>query len=182
MNGQTTRIKKWANFPKSFLSWWRYWMATDKVFNNVSSAGSKMVWAPSLIKIVNNLVVIIRTYSPYIPSVTWSQLLETNNPLALFYILKSLYPMPLPQLYHLQTSQTPKPTHIDFLQQHPFPFLGWQQTSQPFGCLRRRKMHAFWWFSAKLLLLSPSTHEWRELGFLMEWGELERTWEIIELS
>lgn len=124
--GQTSRIKKWANFAKSFLGWWHYWMAADKVFNNVNSAGSKMPWVPNLIKSVNNLVVVIRTYSPYIPSVTWSQLLETNNPLALFYVPKSSYPTPLPWLHHLRTSQTPKPTQMDgteFLQHHPFPFL-----------------------------------------------------------
>lgn len=83
MDGQTTWIKKWANFPKSFLGSQSHWMAADKVFNNVNSAGSAMQGAPNIIKRVNNLVVFLRTYSPYIPPGTWSQLLETNNSLVL---------------------------------------------------------------------------------------------------
>lgn len=42
-----------------------------------------MQGAPNIIKRVNNLVVFLRTYSPYIPPGTWSQLLETNNSLVL---------------------------------------------------------------------------------------------------
>lgn len=176
MDEQTTQIKKWANFPKSFLGLWCYWMAADKVFNNINPAGSKMLGSPNLIKSVNNLVVDIRTYSPYIPSVTWSQLLETSNPLALFYTWSHCT---LGHFLDHITSQTPKPTQMDcmeFFQQHPFPFLGWQHTIKLFECLWRRKMHAVWRFSVKLLLLSPSTHEWSELGFLVEWEKLEGTW------
>lgn len=147
MDGQTTWIKKRANFPKSFLGWLSHWMAADKVFNNANSAGSIMLCAPNIIKSVNNFVAFIRTYSPCIPSVTWSQLLETNNSLVLLYVLRSLYPRQFPLTYHSQTQETPKSTQMDcmgLLQQHPFPFLGWQQTIKPLGCLWKRKMRMVW--------------------------------------
>lgn len=132
MDGQTTQIKKWANFPKSFLGLWCYWMAADKVFNNVNPAGSKMLGSPNLIKSVNNLVVDIRTYSPYIPSVTWSQLLETSNPLALFYVPKSLYPRPLPWPYHLTDSKTHPDGLHGVLPAASFSFLGMTTHNQAF--------------------------------------------------
>lgn len=69
-------------------------MAADKVFNNVNSAGSVMQVPPNKIKRVNSFF--LRTYSPYIAPGTWSRLLETNNSLVLFYVLRSLYPRPLP--------------------------------------------------------------------------------------
>lgn len=161
MNGQTTWVKTWANFPKSFLGWLSHWMAADKVFNNANSAGSIMLCAPNIIKSVNNFVAFIRTYSPHIPSVTWSWLLETNNSLVLLYVLRSLYPRQLPWLYHPRTQKTPKPTQMDCVgsfQQHPFLFLGWQQIIKLLGCLWRREMHVVRVIFCQLLLLSPSTH------------------------
>ena len=102
-----------------------HWMAADKVFNNAKSAGSITLCAPNIIKSVYKFVAFIRTYSPCIPSVTWSQLLDKS--LVLLYALKSLYPRKLPWLYHAQIRKTPKSTQMNcmgLLQQHPLPLLG----------------------------------------------------------
>ena len=82
-------------------------MAADKVSNNVNSAGSVMPDVPNIIKSVNNLVVFIRIYSPYIPPVTWSQPLETN--ISLILSTKVI---------------VPQMDSMEFLQQHPFSLLG----------------------------------------------------------